>query len=137
MNNYTLSELSKSLHNGNLSSVELTQYYLDLIKIHNGRLNAFITVNEENAMIQAQVADQRLQQGTAGILTGIPIAHKDIFCTKGVRTSCASKMLEYLELIEVFGTTRIIIELGFLLAFKRSDPPTRTYKKFYIIVLLC
>ncbi|NQY51565.1 MAG: Asp-tRNA(Asn)/Glu-tRNA(Gln) amidotransferase subunit GatA [Piscirickettsiaceae bacterium] len=94
MNNYTLSELSKSLHNGNLSSVELTQYYLDLIKIHNGRLNAFITVNEENAMIQAQVADQRLQQGTAGILTGIPIAHKDIFCTKGVRTSCASKMLD-------------------------------------------
>lgn len=94
MKNYTLSELSIALHNGNFSSVELTQYYLDLIKIYDGRINSFITVNEENAIIQAKVADQRLRQGTSGILTGIPIAHKDIFCTKGIRTSCASRMLD-------------------------------------------
>lgn len=94
MRNQTLSELSKSLHNGDISSVELTQYYLDLIKIHNGNLNAFITVSEKKAIIQAKKSDLLLRQGTAGYLTGIPLAHKDIFCTKGVRTSCASKMLD-------------------------------------------
>jgi len=94
MHNKTLSELSASLHNGDISSVELTQHYLDRIKKHNGDLNAFITVTEDNALKQAKAADQQLQQKTAGVLTGIPMAHKDIFCTEGVRTSCASKMLD-------------------------------------------
>jgi aspartyl-tRNA(Asn)/glutamyl-tRNA(Gln) amidotransferase subunit A len=94
MHNKSLSELSASLHNGDISSVELTQHYLERIKAHNDQLNAFITVTEDNALKQAQAADQRLQQKTAGPLTGIPLAHKDIFCTEGVRTSCASKMLD-------------------------------------------
>jgi len=94
MHNKTLSELSASLHNGDISSVELTQHYLDRIKKHNGDLNAFITVTEDNALKQAKAADQQLQQKTAGVLSGIPMAHKDIFCTEGVRTSCASKMLD-------------------------------------------
>ncbi len=94
MHTKSLSELSTSLHNGEISSVELTQHYLDRINAHNTELNAYITVSEDHALQQAQLADQRLQQKTAGKLTGIPLAHKDIFCTKGIRTSCASKMLD-------------------------------------------
>jgi aspartyl-tRNA(Asn)/glutamyl-tRNA(Gln) amidotransferase subunit A len=93
MHNKSLSELSASLHNGEFSSVELTQHYLDRINAHNGNLNAFITVCDDRALEQAKMADQQLQNKTAGILTGIPLAHKDIFCTQGVLTSCASKML--------------------------------------------
>ena len=94
MHNKTLSELSQSLHNGDFSSVELTQHYLNRIHAHNDTLNAFITVSDELALQQAQAADLQLQQKTAGVLTGIPLAHKDIFCTQGIRTSCASKMLD-------------------------------------------
>lgn len=94
MHNKSLSELSTSLHTGEFSSVELTQHYLDRIAAHNSSLNAFITVTADSALEQARAADMRLQQKTAGTLTGIPLAHKDIFCTKGVRTSCASKMLD-------------------------------------------
>jgi aspartyl-tRNA(Asn)/glutamyl-tRNA(Gln) amidotransferase subunit A len=94
MHTKTLSELSTSLHNGDISSVELTQHYLDRIQAHNGQLNAFITVCDDRALEQARAADQQLQQKTAGKLTGIPLAHKDIFCTQGIRTSCASKMLD-------------------------------------------
>ena len=94
MHTKTLYELSKLLHEGGISSVELTQHYIDRIKTHNNQLNAYITVCEDNALKQARDADQKIQQKTAGKLTGIPIAHKDIFCTKGIRTSCASKMLD-------------------------------------------
>lgn len=94
MHNKSLSELSASLHSGEFSSVELTQHYLDRINKHNGKLNTFITVADEHALKQAAAADQRLQQKTAGKLTGIPLAHKDIFCTQGLKTSCASKMLD-------------------------------------------
>lgn len=94
MHNKSLSELSTALHNGDFTSVELTQHYLDRINAHNDTINAFITVTDERALQQAQAADLRLQQKTAGALTGIPLAHKDIFCTQGVRTSCASKMLD-------------------------------------------
>lgn len=93
MHNKSLSELSASLHNGEFSSVELTQHYLDRINTHNSALNAFITVCDDRALEQAKMADQQLQNKTAGTLTGIPLAHKDIFCTQGVLTSCASKML--------------------------------------------
>lgn len=93
MHNKSLSELSASLHKGEFSSVELTQHYLDRINAHNGNLNAFITVCDDRALQQAKIADQQLQQKNAGLLTGIPLAHKDIFCTQGVLTSCASKML--------------------------------------------
>ena len=94
MHNKSLSELSAALHNNEISSVELTQHYLDRINQHNGTLNAFITVTEERALEQAKAADKLLAENKAGVLTGIPLAHKDIFCTKGVRTSCASKMLD-------------------------------------------
>jgi aspartyl-tRNA(Asn)/glutamyl-tRNA(Gln) amidotransferase subunit A len=94
MHNKSLTELSTALHNNEISSVELTQHYLDRINAHNGNLNAFITVTEDNALTQAQAADQQFQKKTAGKLTGIPLAHKDIFCTQGVRTSCGSKMLD-------------------------------------------
>ncbi|MDF1587829.1 MAG: Asp-tRNA(Asn)/Glu-tRNA(Gln) amidotransferase subunit GatA [Gammaproteobacteria bacterium] len=94
MHNKSLSELSTSLHNGEFSSVELTQHYLDRIAAHNSSLNAFITVTADSALEQARLADVRLQQKTAGTLTGIALAHKDIFCTQGIRTSCASKMLD-------------------------------------------
>lgn len=93
MHTKTLTELSTSLHRGDVTSVELTQHYLDRIRTHNNQLNAYITVCEDKALEQARAADQKIQQKTAGKLTGIPLAHKDIFCTKGVRTSCASKML--------------------------------------------
>lgn len=94
MHNKTLSQLSAALHQGEFSSVDLTQHFLNRIQQHNGNLNAFITVTEEQALAQAKAADERLQNKTAGPLTGIPLAHKDIFCTQGVRTSCASKMLD-------------------------------------------
>lgn len=94
MHNKSLSELSTALHTGEISSVELTQHYLDRIHAHNETLNAFITVTEDRALEQAKAADKMLADKTAGTLTGIPLAHKDIFCTKGVRTSCASKMLD-------------------------------------------
>jgi len=94
MHTKSLNELSTALHNGDISSVELTQHYLDRINTHNGELNAFITIAEDHALAQARAADAQLQQKTAGKLTGIPLAHKDIFCTEGLRTSCASKMLD-------------------------------------------
>ena len=94
MHNKTLSELSALLHNGDITSVELTKHFLNRIKTHNGDLNAFISITEESALAQAAAADKQFADKTAGKLTGIPMAHKDIFCTKGVRTSCASKMLD-------------------------------------------
>jgi aspartyl-tRNA(Asn)/glutamyl-tRNA(Gln) amidotransferase subunit A len=95
--NATVSELSAALAAKKISSVELTRLFLDRIKRLNGRLNAFITVDEEHSLAQARVADERRagsgKAGEAGPLTGIPVAHKDIFCTRGIRTTCGSKML--------------------------------------------
>ncbi|HIM95594.1 MAG TPA: Asp-tRNA(Asn)/Glu-tRNA(Gln) amidotransferase subunit GatA [Gammaproteobacteria bacterium] len=90
--NKTIAQLSQGLSSGEFSSVELTQHYLD--RINASDLNAFITVTDELAMKQAQLADDKIAKGTAGILTGIPYAHKDIFCTNGVKTSAGSKMLD-------------------------------------------
>ncbi|WP_353570055.1 Asp-tRNA(Asn)/Glu-tRNA(Gln) amidotransferase subunit GatA [Candidatus Albibeggiatoa sp. nov. BB20] len=94
MHNKTLSELSQALQSGEITSQALTQYFLDRIQQHDGQLNSFITVTPELALEQAKAADELIKQGNAGKLTGIPMAHKDIFCTQGVRTSCASKMLD-------------------------------------------
>jgi len=95
--NSTLSGLSAALAAKQLSSVELTRLCLDRIRGLNGRLNAFITVDEEHSLAQARVADERRagkgDAGEAGPLTGIPVAHKDIFCTQGLRTTCGSRML--------------------------------------------
>ena len=90
----SITELSAMLQAGEVSSVELTRYFLDRIKNCDEKLNSFITVCEEQAMKEAEAADERLKAGDAPALTGVPIAHKDIFCTDGVKTSCASKMLD-------------------------------------------
>ncbi len=94
MHEKTLAGLSQALHSKAISSVELTEHYLARIQQFDGALNSFITVTPELALEQARAADARLAAGTAGPLTGIPIAHKDLFCTQGVRTSCGSKMLD-------------------------------------------
>ena len=93
MLNSTLSELSEALKAKKISSVELTQQYLGRSGRLNGELNAFITVDEPRALSDAKKADARRARGEAGPLTGIPVAHKDIFCTRGVLTTCGSKML--------------------------------------------
>jgi aspartyl-tRNA(Asn)/glutamyl-tRNA(Gln) amidotransferase subunit A len=90
----SIKELAQGLADKSFSSVELTQYFLMRIKRFNPDLNAFITVTEASALASAKEADVRIQQKNAQTLTGIPIAHKDIFCTQGVKTSCASKMLD-------------------------------------------
>jgi aspartyl-tRNA(Asn)/glutamyl-tRNA(Gln) amidotransferase subunit A len=91
--NSTLSELAGALEAKKISSVELTRLYLERVSRLNGELNAFITVAEQRALADAKRADARRARGEAGPLTGIPIAHKDIFCTKGLHTTCGSRML--------------------------------------------
>ncbi len=94
MHTKTIAELSQGLHQKHFSSLELTQYFLHRIQEHNKILNAFVTITDELALTQAKAADARLASGDSTTLTGIPIGQKDIFCTKGVRTSCGSKMLD-------------------------------------------
>ncbi len=93
-NFHSLSSISAALKSGATSSKELTQYFLGRISRLNAKLNAYITVCEEAALAQAEQADAQYRQNQAGILTGIPMAHKDIFCTQDVLTTCGSKMLE-------------------------------------------
>ncbi|HCI88605.1 MAG TPA: Asp-tRNA(Asn)/Glu-tRNA(Gln) amidotransferase GatCAB subunit A, partial [Gammaproteobacteria bacterium] len=76
-----------------MSSVELTQAYLDRINRYNETLNAFITVSDESALSKAKQADALRAKGDSSPLLGIPLAHKDIFCTEGVKTTCGSKIL--------------------------------------------
>ena len=94
MHDKTLTELAAGLRAGDFSSEELTRACLERIAAHDGQLNTFITVDEEQALAQAREADRRLAAGEAGPLTGIPVAQKDIFCTDGMLTTCASRMLE-------------------------------------------
>jgi len=92
MHKLSIAELSKGLKNKEFSSVELTQHFLDRIGVSS--LNSYITVTDELALSQAKQADLKIAKGTGTILTGIPYAHKDIFCTLGVKTSAGSKMLD-------------------------------------------
>ena len=94
MHNLPVSALAEGLRRSEFSSVELTRHFLDRIAEHDTALNAFITVTGESAMSDAARADERRRAGEDGPLLGIPIAHKDIFCTSGVRTSCGSRMLD-------------------------------------------
>jgi aspartyl-tRNA(Asn)/glutamyl-tRNA(Gln) amidotransferase subunit A len=90
----SLKTLAQALADKEISSVELTQLYLDRIARLNPQLNAFITVDVEKSLAQARAADARLAAGKSAPLTGIPLAQKDIFCAKGWRTTCGSRMLD-------------------------------------------
>lgn len=89
----SLQQMSEHLHAKEISSVELTQYCLDRIGEHDPALNCFVTVVAERALQEAEQADRQRADGSNGLLTGIPVAHKDLFCVKDVKTTCASKML--------------------------------------------
>ena len=93
MHNKTIAEISRDLAAGEYSSVEITENLLSRIKQTDNRYNSFITVSEEQALAQAKAADARRAAGNADAWTGVPMAHKDIFCTNGVLTTCGSKML--------------------------------------------
>ena len=94
MHDKSVSQLSAALQRKDVSSEELTRHFLERIARLDERLNSFISVVEDVAINQARQADKRLASDTAGPLTGIPVAHKDIFCTRGLRTSCGSRMLD-------------------------------------------
>ncbi len=93
MINASLTDLRRALDGRQISSVELASLFLDRIADLNPKLNAFITVDRDGALAAAREADARIARHAAGPLTGIPLAHKDVFCTEGVRTTCGSRML--------------------------------------------
>lgn len=90
----SICELSKGLQKRQFSSRELTQHYLNRIEKLDTQVKSYVTVTAEQALTEADQADQALKTGNAHALAGIPLAHKDIFCTQGIRTSAGSKMLD-------------------------------------------
>ncbi|MFP6819567.1 amidase, partial [Acinetobacter sp.] len=90
----SIREMTEGLKSAQFSSRELTQHYLDRIAKIDDRVKSYVTVTPEQALAQADAADNLLKSGTAGILTGVPLAHKDIFCTQGIKTTAGSKMLD-------------------------------------------
>ena len=94
LHTFSVAQLAAGLKNKDFSSTELTQHFLNRIAKHDKAINSFITVTPEQALAQAAAADKLLAEGKGADLTGVPLAHKDIFCTQGVLTTCGSKMLE-------------------------------------------
>ena len=94
MHQLTLANISKALTAKQFSARELTAHLLARIEHQDPQLNSFITVTADSALQQADAADQQRSNGNNAPLLGVPLAHKDLFCTAGVRTSCASKMLD-------------------------------------------
>jgi aspartyl-tRNA(Asn)/glutamyl-tRNA(Gln) amidotransferase subunit A len=94
MHTLSIKQLAESLRAKKFSARELAQHFLQRIEAHEPKLNSFVTVTAEAALQQADAADARLARGEGGPLTGIPLAQKDIFCTRGIKTSCGSKMLD-------------------------------------------
>jgi aspartyl-tRNA(Asn)/glutamyl-tRNA(Gln) amidotransferase subunit A len=90
----TISQLSHALQSGSVSSRELTEACIKLVEEKNPVLNAFISVQPDQAIQAADAADKLIAAGNAGPLTGVPMAHKDIFCAQGTQTTCGSRMLE-------------------------------------------
>ena len=90
----SIREMTEGLKTAQFSSRELTQHYLDRIAKIDDRVQSYVTVTPEQALAQADAADGLLKSGMAGLLTGVPIAHKDIFCTQGIKTTAGSKMLD-------------------------------------------
>ncbi|MEN8166282.1 MAG: Asp-tRNA(Asn)/Glu-tRNA(Gln) amidotransferase subunit GatA [Pseudomonadota bacterium] len=94
MHNKSIVGLGAALRAGEFSSVELTRHFLARIEALDGEINSYISVTPERALAAAAAADEQIKNGDVGPLSGIPIVQKDIFCTKGVRTSCGSRMLD-------------------------------------------
>ena len=94
LHQHSLTELKSLLDDGKISARELSDHFLARIRALDSELNSFITVTEAQATAAAEAADAARQAGNAGLLNGLPIAYKDIFCTRGVRTSCGSRMLD-------------------------------------------
>ncbi len=94
MHQLTLAEIARGLADKKFSAEELTRTLLARIAQLDPQLNSFITVTPEHAIAQAQAADARRANGESGALLGVPLAHKDLFCTQGIRTSCGSRMLD-------------------------------------------
>ncbi len=94
MHQQTLAQQAQALAKGEYNARELTSHYLERIEQHDSALNSFITTTKEQALKQAEAADAARANGAAGALAGLPLAHQDVFCTKGVRTSAGSKMLD-------------------------------------------
>ena len=106
----TIHEAHQSLAQREISSVDLTRACLDRIGQVEERVKAFVTVTEAVALPQAEAADQRIAAGNATPLTGIPVQIKDLMCTKGIRTTCASRMLE--NYVPVYDATAVSKLLG-------------------------
>ena len=92
MHDLTIAQQVAGLARGDFSSEELTQHYINRIEAHDAVLNSFITFTPERALAEAKQADKN--KTSEGVLKGVPIAIKDIFCTDGIKTSCASRMLD-------------------------------------------
>ena len=101
--NASVSELRQHLRDRTVSSEELTRAYLSNIERHNPALNAVITICSEHALESARQADAALAKGEHGLLTGVPLLHKDIFCTRDIRTTCGSRMLS--EFVPAYDAT--------------------------------
>ncbi|MBR5676408.1 MAG: Asp-tRNA(Asn)/Glu-tRNA(Gln) amidotransferase GatCAB subunit A, partial [Neisseriaceae bacterium] len=94
MTDYTLKQCSDLLQSKQISAVELATEYLNAIDAKNPQINGYITLDKEITLKEAKAADERIAQGNATALTGVPIAYKDIFCQQGWRSACSSKMLD-------------------------------------------
>ena len=94
MHQQSLTQQAQALAKGDYSARELAEHYLQRIEQFDAKLNSFISVNQEQALTQADAADAARANGTAAALNGLPLAHQDLFCSKGIRTSCGSKMLD-------------------------------------------
>ena len=116
----SLAEQARALRAGDISSVELTQLHLDRCRRLNPRLNTIITLTENTAQAQAKAADARIAAGESGALTGIPLLHKDIFCTAGIRTSCGSRMLDKFEAPYDATVVRRLNEAGMVMLGKTN-----------------
>ncbi|ATO18376.1 Asp-tRNA(Asn)/Glu-tRNA(Gln) amidotransferase GatCAB subunit A [Acinetobacter sp. LoGeW2-3] len=90
----SIRELTEGLANAKFSSRELTEHYLKRIEKVDAQVKSYVTVTAEQALAQADAADALRRAGSANVLTGVPIAHKDIFCTQGIKTTAGSKMLD-------------------------------------------
>lgn len=94
MTQYTLKQASVLLQSKQISAVELASAYLAAIAEKNPALNGYITIDQDKTLAEARAADERIAQGNASALTGVPVAYKDIFCQTGWRSACSSKMLD-------------------------------------------